>query len=566
MSQTQSPNPHQGLSTAEAQSRLEQFGLNALPEKPPTPLWRRFARQFQSPIIYILLAALVIDLVIWVIEGAHGWPVESVAIAFILLLNAGLGVYQEGKAEAALAHLKAMATALVWVMRDGKLVHLPSTELVPGDLVRIEAGDRVPADGALLEGQGMMADESILTGESVPVDKAVGDESFSGTLLVRGKGYLEVSRTGTESTMGRLAVMIGGIEAGKTPLEQRMEVFGNQVAMAILALSVLIALAGLYVEGIARIGHVLLFAVALAVAAVPEGLPAVLTLTLALGVERMAKRLAVVRRLSAVEALGSVTVIATDKTGTLTENRMFVRDVDTPDRTRALRAMTLANDAEVDTGAGDPLELALLEYAGAQGADVAQLNASHPRRDTLPFDSEYKFMRVTVDEGGRPVSYLKGAPEVLIARADLSAAERRSWEEKAEKYAGEGFRVLALAWREGQGDDRLELLGLVLMWDPPRPEVAEAIRRAREAGIRVLMITGDHPATARAIALEVGIEAGRVITGEEFETLSGEALQSAVREVGVFARVAPEHKLRLVESLKESGEIVAMTGDGVKGK
>ncbi|MGH9849764.1 MAG: HAD-IC family P-type ATPase, partial [Blastocatellia bacterium] len=249
VSQTPSPNQLQGLSVAEAQSRLEQFGLNALPEKPPTPLWQRFARQFQSPIIYILLAALVIDLVIWVIEGAPGWPVESVAIAFILLLNAGLGVYQEGKAEAALAHLKAMATALVWVMRDGKLVHLPSTELVPGDLVRIEAGDRVPADGALLEGQGMMADESILTGESVPVDKAVGDEGFSGTLLVRGKGYLEVSRTGAESTMGRLAVMIGGIEAGKTPLEQRMEVFGNQVAMAILTLSVLIALSGLYVEG-----------------------------------------------------------------------------------------------------------------------------------------------------------------------------------------------------------------------------------------------------------------------------------------------------------------------------
>ncbi|MFN0084878.1 MAG: cation-translocating P-type ATPase [Blastocatellia bacterium] len=556
-------NSKHGLTSEEAQSRLDRYGPNALPEKPPLSFWVRLGRQFQSPIIYILLAALIIDIVIWISEGARGWPVETIAIAFILLLNAGLGLYQENKAEAALAHLKTLAGAVTWVMRDGKLIQRPNTNLVPGDLVRVEAGDRIPADGVMLEGQGVSVDESILTGESVPVEKEIGNESFSGTLLVRGKGYLEITRTGVESAMGKLAVMIGEIEAGKTPLEKRMEIFGGQVARGILLLAVLIAVVGGYVEGISQIGHVLLFAVALAVAAVPEGLPAVLTLTLALGVERMAKRKAVVRRLSAVEALGSVTVIATDKTGTLTENRMFVRDVDAPNREEAIRAMVFANDAEAGTGAGDPMDVALLDYAARHGADIVEMIQGHPRISTLPFDSAYKFMRTTVTEAGRPVSYLKGAPEVLIERSRLTPAERKNWEEKAEGYATEGYRVLALARGDDGSEESLSFLGLALMWDPPRPEVPEAIRRAQEAGIRVLMITGDHPATALAIASEVGIQTGRVITGLELETLSGEALRSAIRNVSVFARVAPEHKLRLVESLRESGEIVAMTGDGV---
>jgi P-type Ca2+ transporter type 2C len=307
---------HYGLSNEAAQARLRQYGPNALPERPPTPLWRRFARQFQSPLIYILLFALVADAAIWVSEGATGLPVESIAIAVILLLNAGLGVYQESKSEAALARLKEMAAPMVWVMREGRLLHLPSADLVPGDIARVEAGDRVPADGSLIEAEGVMIDESVLTGESAPIDKESGVEVFSGTLLVRGKGYVEISRTGEKSAMGRLAAMIGGIEAEKTLLERRLEKFGGQIARGVLALAALIAVGGLLVDGLERIGHVFLFAVALAVAAVPEGLPAVLTLTLALGVERMAKRKAVVRRLSAVEALGSVTVIATDKTGT----------------------------------------------------------------------------------------------------------------------------------------------------------------------------------------------------------------------------------------------------------
>ena len=555
--------PRPGLSNAEAQTRLRQHGPNVLPETPPVPLWRRFGAQFRSPLIYILLFALALDLVIWLGAGRRGVPVESFAIALILLLNAGLGVYQESKAEAALAHLKALAQAFVWVLRDGRALHVPAAELVPGDVLRVEAGDRVPADGRLIEAQGVSVDESVLTGESVPVEKTVGDEGFSGTLVARGKGYLEVTRTGTASATGNLAALIGRIKAEPTPLERRLAVFGAEVARWILVLSVVVALGGLAVEGLARLGHVLLFAVALAVAAVPEGLPAVLTLTLALGVERMARKAAVVRRLSAVEALGSVTVIATDKTGTLTENRMHVRALDSPDTVRALRAMVLANDAEYGTGAGDPLELALLDYAAAQGLDVSALVRTHMRRSLLPFDSSYKYMRVTVAEETGLVSYLKGAPEVLLSKCRLSVDGRRSWAEKADAYAVEGFRVLALAWREGEGDDELTLLGLVLLWDPPRAEVPEAIRLAQAAGIRVVMVTGDHPATALAVANEVGVPAGRVLTGLDLATLSAAELGHAVREANVFARVAPQDKLRLVEALKANGESVAVTGDGV---
>ena len=558
-----SPSQLHGLTTAQAAQALAQYGPNALPEAKPITLLQRLVRQFRSPLIYILLVALLVDLGIWIVEGLKGVPVESLAIALILLLNAGLGVYQESKSEAALARLKKLATSLVWVMRDGKLQHLAGTGLVPGDVVRVEAGDRIPADGALLEAQGVMVDESILTGESMPVDKEIGAETFSGTLMVRGKGYAEISRTGSSSAMGKLATMIGGIQAEKTPLERRLHVFGTQIAKAVLALAVLLLVGGFAIEGVDRLGHIFLFSVALAVAAIPEGLPAVLTLALALGVERMAKAKAVVRRLSAVEALGSVTVIATDKTGTLTENRMHVKGIDSPDEARALRAMVLANDAEIDTGAGDPLEVALLAHAQAQGVDATALREQHPRVGVLPFDSAIKFMRVTVAEQDRHMSYLKGAPEVLLARSRFSSDERRAWEAKALARAAEGYRVLAVAASDNERDQELDFLGLLLLWDPPRAEVPDAIARAQAAGIRVLMITGDHPATAGAVAHAIGIQGERVLTGAELDALPAAELAAAVREVNVFARVAPEHKLRLVETLKADGQVVAMTGDGV---
>jgi Ca2+-transporting ATPase len=552
-----------GLTTAEARRRLERNGRNVLPEPPPPPLWQRFLQQFRSPLIYILLFALVVDVAIWVYEGARDLPVESIAIGLILALNAGLGMYQESKAEAALARLKALSIAKVWVLRDGALVHLASAELVPGDLVRIEAGDRVPADGTLVDGEGVMVDESVLTGESVPVDKAQGAELFSGTLLVRAKGYVVVTRTGLTSAMGRLASMIGTIQTEKTPLERRLHVFGGQIAQAVVALAVALVAGGMFVEGVERLDHVFIFAVALAVAAIPEGLPAVLTLTLALGVERMAKRKAIVRRLSAVEALGSVTVIATDKTGTLTENRMHVKGLESPDPARALRAMVLANDAEVATGAGDPLEIALLEHAQGQGIDLAALVRQFPRESSRPFDSTYKFMRASVREGREAVSYFKGAPEVIFARCRLTWAERERWTDRAEQHAAEGARVIALASGKGETETDLELLGLVLLWDPPRADVPAAMQRAQEAGIRVVMITGDHPATALAVARAAGIVPTGVLTGSELEQRSPDELREQVRRSNVFARVTPEQKLRLVEALRDAGAVVAVTGDGV---
>jgi len=562
MNQSSTVRP-QGLTSTQAAQALFEHGANALPEAKPVTVLQRLMQQFRSPLIYILLLALLVDLGIWIAQGTLGIPVESLAIALILAINAGLGVYQESKAEAALTRLKKLATSLVWVMRDGYLQHLAGIELVPGDVVRVEAGDRIPADGALIEAQGMMVDESILTGESMPVDKDIGDETFSGTLMVRGKGYAEISRTGSSSAMGKLATMIGGIKAEKTPLERRLHVFGTQIAKGVLALTVLLMVGGLAIDGVDRLGHIFLFSVALAVAAIPEGLPAVLTLALALGVERMAKAKAVVRRLSAVESLGSVTVIATDKTGTLSENYMHVKGIDSPDEARALRAMVLANDAEIGTGAGDPLEVALLAHAQIQGVDAAALREQHPRVAVMPFDSDIKFMRVTVVEQDQRVSYLKGAPEVLLARSRFGDDERRTWEAKALARATEGYRVLAVAASDSELDQELDFLGLLLLWDPPRAEVPDAIARAQAAGIRVLMITGDHPATAGAVARAIGIQGERVLTGAELDTLPAAELADAVRKVNVFARVAPEHKLRLVETLKADGQVVAMTGDGV---
>ncbi|MGE5336206.1 MAG: cation-translocating P-type ATPase [Gemmatimonadota bacterium] len=551
-----------GLSQADAERRLREVGPNALPRARPTPLALRFARQFASPLMYVLVAAVAIDLAIWWYHGAQDWPVEAIAIAAILLLNAGFGVFQERKAEAALARLQSLASASAWALRDGELRRIPAQELVPDDVVRLEAGDRIPADAKLLDAA-LMVDESIVTGESVPVDKDVDDELLSGTLVVRGKGYARLTRTGPTSTMGRLAAMLTSIEPEPTPLERRLNRFGHQVAWAVLAVGALMLVAGVWIEGLGQLDRVFLFAVALAVAVIPEGLPAVLTLTLALGVERMARRRALVRRLAAVESLGSVTVIATDKTGTLTENRMTVKAVDAVDEARALRAMVIANDAEFDTRAGDPLELALLDYASGRGIDVQRLQRGSQRVGTLPFDSAHRFMRVTVDNEGDAISHLKGAPEALLGRSTLDAGARADWTARAQRHAAHGYRVLALAERAGAGDDALDFLGLALLWDPPRPEVPAAIRAAQDAGIRVLMITGDHPATAAAVADAVGIARGRTMTGTEVEALSPTQLAGALRDVSVFARVTPEHKLRVVEALKSAGEVVAVTGDGV---
>ncbi|WP_024119012.1 cation-translocating P-type ATPase [Thermus thermophilus] len=541
-----------GLTSEEAKKRLREYGPNALPERPAEPFSRKLLRQFQSPLVYILLLALLVDLLLWLYEGARGVPLESLVILAILLLNALLGAFQEKRSEEALKRLKALAEPFVWVLRDGRFQRLSARGLVPGDVVRLEAGDRVPADGVLLEGSGLLVDESVLTGESVPVEKGVGEEVFAGTLLVRGRALLEVTRTGAQSAMGRIAHLLAEMEEEKTPLERRLHAFGHRVARLVLLLALGLLLLGFLVEGVSA--KVVLFAVALAVAAVPEGLPAVLTLALALGVERMAWRKAVVRRLSAVEALGSVTVIATDKTGTLTENRMEVQELLSPDPEKALLAMVLCNDADLATGAGDPLELGLLRYA-SRFLDVERVRREHPRLSERPFDSAWKFMRVTTPLG----SFLKGAPEALIPRLALPQEEQARLFEEAGAHAAKGFRVLALAFGEGEREEGLRFLGFVLLLDPPRPEVPEAVARVLKAGVRVVMVTGDHPATARAVAQRVGMPAEVVATGEDLETLSDEELL----KVDVFARVRPEQKLRIVEALQKAGEVVAMTGDGV---
>jgi Ca2+-transporting ATPase len=552
-----------GLTSEQARERLARLGANALPPPKPVPLFRRVVRQLRSALIYVLLFALVVDFGVWLSGGARGVPLEALAIAAILALNTALGVWQEYRAEDALSKLRALEAPQAQVLRDGRLCQCASRDLVPGDAVRIAAGGRVPADGRVDGEGGLLLDESILTGESLPVEKSAGDEVFAGTLVVRGAAYCEVTRTGTHSTMGRIAGMLGGVRADPTPLERRLHAFGNRIAVWVVALAVVLVAGGVLAEGLASLDEAFMWAVALAVAAIPEGLPAVLTLTLALGVERMSRRQAVVRKLAAVEALGSVTVIATDKTGTLTENRMLVREFETPDRERALRAMVLANEAEPDTGAGDPLEVGLFAYAREQGVDPIALRQACVRQSTRAFDGEWKFMRATVAEPGGVTSYLKGAPEVLLARCALSDEARREWGARAEARAARGLRVLALAAGPGEAEHGLDWLGLVEFWDPPRLEVPDAVRAARAAGVRVLMVTGDHPATAAAIARAVGIDAERVATGAELDALAPDALSEHVAHTNVYARVTPEHKLQLVEALKRRGETVAMTGDGV---
>jgi len=553
-----------GLSSAEAAQRLLELGPNALPPAKRAAGWKRFLNQFKSALIYLLLFALVVDLATWLRAGAARLPVEALAVAAVLLLNAGLGLLQEFRSERALEELARLGAPKAWVLRDGVLAHVDVSQLVVGDRVRLDAGDRVPADGNADNATFLRVDESLLTGESVPVEKGEGDELFSGTLLVQGSSDLQVTRTGPASAMGRLAGALSGIQTGKTPLERSMDEFGTRIARYVGVLSVLIITAGLLIDGLGRFDHVLMFAVAFAVAIVPEGMPAVVTLVLSFGVERMARRNAVVRRLSAVEALGAVTVIASDKTGTLTQNRMSVGELSATDEDEALRALALANDADHASSAGDPLERGLCEFVLARGTDIAAMRSAHPRISSRPFDARWKFMRATVVmPTGELKSYLKGALEVILERAVLSEAERSRWQHSARQAAERGYKVIGLACGEGDREDALKFLGFVTLWDPPRPTAAAAVSDARAAGIAVMMLTGDHPATALAIAETVGITSPRALTGSDVERMTDGELALALRDVRVFSRLLPEHKLRIVTALQVAGEVVAMTGDGL---
>ncbi len=630
-----------GLSTQEAQARLEQFGPNELEAEKPTPAWRRFLAQFEDVLVILLLIATAISVGLWLYEQDTPLPYEGLAIFAIVLLNGILGYVQEARAEKAVAALRAMAADTATVIRDGERQNVLATELVPGDIILIEEGDTIPADGRIVQSVALQTMEASLTGESMPISKeikplpeeaGVGDRVnmlFSSTAATYGRGKAIVTATGMQSEMGKIAGLLQTTETETTPLQQELNRTGKVLGLVVLVIAAIIVAVILLVEQVtefAMIIEVLILGVALAVAAVPEGLPAVVTAVLALGVQRMARRSAIVRRLPAVETLGSATVVASDKTGTLTKNEMTARTVVTASgRTdvtgtgyqpegelrldghtvqknpvlhaeveRVLRAADLANNSMLQHQdgrwliQGDPTEGALVVAARKAGLEPESLNARFERVGEVPFSSERKLMS-TVHKDARKqerlIVFSKGAPDILLERCTheligeesrpLTEARREELHRINEQLAEEALRTLGLAFRslprnalDQPLDDRVEqelvFLGLVGMIDPPRSEVKQAVARARNAGIRPIMITGDHPKTAIAIANELDItQNDRAIIGAELSRMDDAALDAAVREVSVYARVNPEHKLRIVQSLQRHDEVVAMTGDGV---
>ncbi|MDY0022479.1 cation-transporting P-type ATPase [Arenimonas caeni] len=609
-----------GLAGEEAARRLQVHGPNRLPEPARTHPALRFLRQFHNILIYVLLGAAVVTALL-----GHG--VDTAVILAVVLANAIIGHLQEGKAERAMEALRGLLAPRAAVLRDGRRVGVDASALVPGDVVLLEAGDRVPADLRLLQVRGLQVQEALLTGESVPVEKQpapvaadapLGDRSclaFSGTLVTAGQGRGLVVGTGADTEIGRISGLLTRVETLETPLVRQMDAFARGLTFAILGAAALLLVLGHFAGG-RPFAEVFMAVVGLAVAAIPEGLPAVLTITLAVGVQAMARRNAIVRRLPAIETLGAVSVICTDKTGTLTRNEMVVATValagvryrvegegyapqgrlllesgngpDPPALAWLARACALCNDAALHSRdgewqvEGDPMEGALLALAGKAGVDLGQVGAQWPRVDAIPFDARHRFMAsLHHDHTGHAVALAKGAPERLLAMCAHQRGENGdealdvdAWCEAADAIAARGQRVLAFALREmPAGSTRLDfadvegpmvLLGLVGLVDPPRPEAVAAVADCRRAGIRVKMITGDHAGTAAAIGAEVGLEApGRVLTGADLDQLDDDALRETVWHTDVFARTSPEHKLRLVMALQSLGRVVAMTGDGV---
>ena len=608
-----------GLARDEAKRRLKDVGPNRLPPPPRESLLKRFFKHFHDLLIYILLAAGFVTAVL-------GHWVDTGVILGVVCINAIIGFLQEGKAEEALQGIRKMLSVKAHVRRDGQWGEIDAGTLVPGDIVRLRSGDRVPADLRLLEAANLRIEESALTGESVPSSKriepadedaGIGDRhclAYSGTMVTAGQGVGVVSATGPNTELGRISTMISEVQRLETPLTREMRRFGTVLSIAILTLALVMVVVGRLLHGYG-ISELFLAAIGFAVAAIPEGLPAILTITLALGVQRMARRNAITRKLNAVETLGSVTVICSDKTGTLTRNEMTARHVVTragrfdvegtgyaPEGSISLdgreatledhgslqalvEVMAVCNDAELrgEEGVwsvlGEPTEGALRTLAHKVGFD----DAPYERLAVVPFESDNKFMATLnrLPAGGVRI-LLKGAPDRLLDRSThqleadgtIVPLDRAVWEERIETLGAEGLRVLAAARREAEeGTDTLAVeevqadmvfLGLVGIIDPPRPEAIEAIRSCRQAGIRVVMITGDHAGTASAIAREMGISGdGRAVTGSELEAATDGQLQELVRDTVVFARTSPEHKLRLVTALQANGEVVAMTGDGV---
>ncbi|MCB9690892.1 MAG: cation-translocating P-type ATPase [Alphaproteobacteria bacterium] len=541
--------PH-GLTHAEARARLERDGPNALPEQ-RTDVLGMVAEQLRSVFVWMLVGAMAISIAIPVLE--HGRPaaadlVDAIVIGVILVLNTLLGVAQAFRAERAIAELARMAASAATVVRDGQPTSVDAREVVVGDVLLLGEGDRVAADGEVAMEAGLAVDASMLTGESVPVEKNAGDIVEMGTLVTAGSGTLVVTATGARTEVGRLAGMLTTTRPPPTPLELQLQVLARWLAWVALA-----AVGGVMAVGIARglpVGELLLVAISLGVSMVPEGLPAVVTVSFALGARRMVAARALVRRLDALETLGSVSVLCTDKTGTLTANRMTVVDTWTPTPADAELLQSLAGSCNhaSDPSHGDPTETALLGFALERGAARLPIDD-----EPVPFASERKYMATR--HGDR--TFYKGAPEVLAGLAVPCPGLL----DEAARMASEGRRVLAAGVQDADGPVRL--VGLFALEDPPREGAAEAVARAASAGVRTVMITGDHPGTARAIAARTGISGGSVVTGEELDALDDERLSEVVAEASVFARVSPAHKVRICRALQSRGAVVAMTGDGV---
>jgi magnesium-transporting ATPase (P-type) len=618
-----------GLTSAEAARRLAEHGPNRLSAAQPPSLLQRVAAQFHNLLIYVLLAASGVT-------ALMGHWIDSGVILAVVLLNVGIGVLQEGKAEKALEAIRHLLAPHATVLRDGRAQDIDAADLVPGDVVMLASGDSLPADVRLFQVHNLRVDESALTGESVPVEKAtsavpadaaLGDRlcmGYAGTLVTQGQARAVVVATGARTEMGRIGRLLESVEQTTTPLVRNMALLARWITLAILAAAAGLFLFGTFGRGMPAT-EMFMTAVGLAVAAIPEGLPAIMTITLAIGVQRMAARHAVVRRLPAVETLGAVTVICSDKTGTLTRNEMTVQRVVLADQTievegagygpegalrldehhlqvaelyresPALLALAegaaLCNDAALQQHdarwelTGDPTEGALLALAMKAGLEPAELGRERPRSGVVPFESEHRYMATAHEGDGTggqaQVVYVKGAPErvlamcghQLLSSGQAVALDQAYWLNAIEAQAREGRRVLALArgsLERGENlgpsslDRGLTLLGLVGIIDPPREEAIRAVAQVRAAGIRVKMITGDHAITASAIATQLGMgEALRALSGPEIEAMDDAALREAVQAVDVFARASPEHKLRLVQALQARGEVVAMTGDGV---
>ena len=593
-----------GLTGQEAGKRLEQYGPNKLKEARKATLLERFIDQLKDPMLIILMCAAAVSAVTSIISG------ESLAEVFIILivvlLNAVLGVFQESKAEAAIEALQTMTAATSKVLRDGKTVSLPSAEIVPGDVVVLEAGDAVPADGRLLESASLKIEEAALTGESVPVTKAIealtapadgkdvplGDRknmAYMGSTVVYGRGRMVITGTGMDTEMGKIAGALAATEEEQTPLQRKLNDLGKVLTKLVLGICVFIFAFNLITAGEFSAQTVLdtfMVAVSLAVAAIPEGLATVVTVVLSIGVTNMSKRNAVIRRLTAVETLGCAQVICSDKTGTLTQNKMTVVEHVGEEKLLAT-AMALCSDAEYgENGAtGEPTEAALVNYAASVSLKKPDLEAAQPRVDEAPFDSSRKMMSTVHAVGEGFIQYTKGAPDEVLKRCttywDGAKAQPMTDAKRAEilaankAMADKALRVLAASMRKWTSrpesdeaaflEQDLCFIGLTGMIDPVRPEVKPAIVECREAGIRPVMITGDHKDTAVAIATELGIihSPDEAITGSQLDDLSDEELAEAITKYGVYARVQPEHKVRIVTAWKKRGAITAMTGDGV---